>query len=666
MAHPLRIAETGRWEGIFLATARSEHTTSYYGPSSMQYFLSRVGTFVGNAFEDPVPTRNMLLTGAHRRLAHPTSRETALQASATTSSTAQHPSGSSTLPAMTRTQEEYFLNNFWESYYCAFPIVDEDAFRLHYNSLWEVDASRGQGQRKDSALVDMILALCIQSSSAFLPQAVSAAALAAGEDPTIAGRWHYRRGRALITSDMESPSATTVQVLLLAVIYLCCASFQNTAHATLALAVRDATIAGLHREPPANLPQAERELRKRIWWTLWTVDTKMCLKLGRPFDVDPACESFVSFPSDAPEVASNSVLYEPVMCRGSSVTWLTYGTHVRAIVSTAANIHRSVFARYDELLAAHNPPLSTPYRHPEILEQCAQILSSSVGPLHDLADQVPKELRLPRGPGSSSEPFSFDGSTIRLEENIPVWLQNQRVYLELTYHSMAINLYRPFISFYRRGAGAGALHRYLPATDRHAARAARHAITFIRIVHRVVRDTTLLAPSWNEYFQWLWNATVTLIGFLFAHPLHATTAAARDAADLAVSVCDIYAASRFTVAADASSILRCFLKRLDELSARVAGVPTESAGAIASNSTTPTVGSISGETLLADAQGDGGIDMVSSDMAIDDPTLSWLDPQQPGNPDSLNLFMDWALGVDSFNNFDQLLGPSMEWDASRW
>ncbi|KAL1887294.1 hypothetical protein Sste5346_010310, partial [Sporothrix stenoceras] len=351
------------------------------------------------------------------------------------------------------------------------------------------------------------------------------------------------------------------------------------------------------------------------------------------------------------------------MCHGkSALTWLTYGTHVRAIVSTAANIHRAVFGRYDDLLAAHKPPLSTPYRHPAVLEQCALILSNLVGPLHELGDQVPEELRLPRLPGGNSEPFSFDSSSVRLDENIPVWLQNQRLYLEMTYHSMAINLYRPFISFYRRGAGSGALYRYLPTTDRHAARAARHAITFVRIVHKVVHNTTLLAPTWNEYFQWLWNAVVTLVGFLFAHPLHPTTTAAREAAECAVSVCDIYAASRFTVAADAATILRCFLKRVDELFARVvAGVPAETG--LSSDSTTPTLPSVSGETLLLEAHSEGSIDVVSSDMAIDDPTLSWLDPQQPGNPESLNLFMDWALAVDSFNNFDQLLGPSMEWDA---
>ncbi|CAK7236031.1 hypothetical protein SBRCBS47491_009497 [Sporothrix bragantina] len=458
----------GGWEGISVATARSEQT-SYYGPSSVQYFLSRVGTFLGNAFAEQVPTRNMLLTGVNRRLPYLTSSGPAAEPSLPLSiGTPKVPQ-----PMMTRTQEEYFLNTFWESYYYTLPIVDEEALQTHYASLWEAPTLDQRGQRKDSALVDIILALCIQCSSSFLPAPSTGPTATKGDDPTIAGRWYYRRGKALLAPFMESPSVTTVQVQLLAAIYLCCASFQNTAHSTLSIAMRNATVAGLH-------------------------------------------------------------------------------------------------------------------------------------------------------------PIGF---------------------------------YRPFISFYQRGVGSMGFHRYMPATERHAARCVRHAIAFVKIFHKVVKNTTLLAPGWNEYFQWLWNAAVTLAGFLLAHPLHASTNAAREAADCAASVCDIYAAAGFVVAADAATILRCLLVKVDALFAQVAGVPGPATGTadgnvLATGVLTPA------DTLSASPVGDAAATLDLQDTNMTD-SLSWLDPQHPDNPESFSTFMDWALTVDSFNNFDQLLGP-VEWDGLKW
>lgn len=83
-------------------------------------------------------------------------------------------------------------------------------------------------------------------------------------DATIAGRWYHRRCQTLLASELESPSIRTLQCQILTVIYLCCASFQNMADSTLALAARTATILGLHQEPSTDLPRAEREYRRRV------------------------------------------------------------------------------------------------------------------------------------------------------------------------------------------------------------------------------------------------------------------------------------------------------------------------------------------------------------------------------------------------------------------
>lgn len=160
-------------------------------------------------------------------------------------------------------------------------IIDEVEFKEHYKSLWVAPGK----SRKPSALVDIVLALCMQYGVAFVPRSDTTQQTQADvgtNDATIAGRWLYRRSQTLLSTELESPSLMTLQCHILAVYYLCNASFQKMAHSTLAVAVRTAQILGLHLEPPESLPRKSKELRRRLWWTLFTVESKTCMKLGRP------------------------------------------------------------------------------------------------------------------------------------------------------------------------------------------------------------------------------------------------------------------------------------------------------------------------------------------------------------------------------------------------
>jgi hypothetical protein len=89
---------------------------------------------------------------------------------------------------LTPTQEEYFLDVFWQSYYTSCPILDGLEFKKQYQSLWAASAR----ERKPSALVDIVLAVCIQYGMAQLPGAGRGlgAALRAklnSSDATVAG-----------------------------------------------------------------------------------------------------------------------------------------------------------------------------------------------------------------------------------------------------------------------------------------------------------------------------------------------------------------------------------------------------------------------------------------------------------------------------------------------
>ncbi|KAJ9143104.1 Fungal specific transcription factor domain-containing protein [Pleurostoma richardsiae] len=597
----LSSASPTQWEGIFVATARSDQT-SYYGPSSAFYFVSRIGAYLGRALQQPFCDRNLQPRGVNRTLVNPTSVANA------------EPGADSVLrpacPSMTRAQEEYFLNTFWESHYCCMPIINEDEFRRHYDSLW----SPSQPARKDSALVDIILALCIQCSYALIPRDTSLSSGRRGpdNDATIAGRWYYKRCQSLLATDLESPSIITVQCQIFSTVYLCCASFQNMAHITLSQAVRVAEILGLHLEPPASMPRGERELRKRIWWVLYTIEAKTCTKLGRPFSVN-ASQVNVTLPSDDIEVASLNGA--TLGSHGEDVTWLTYALQCQKLILTSSEIYNAAWDEYDKILASGC--FTSPYKNPESLERCAEFLATQISRLQGWVAQVPAGLRTKRRGGG--QPFSLDRSPLDIETLAPMWLQRQRLYLEITYHTVAINLYRPFISFYHNSG------TYTPTAERYACACVNHAIAQVLIMHQAVNETELLG-GWQEYFLWHWNATVTIIGFLLAYPIHISTANARKALEKSIQICDIFGAN-FGVAASAASIARDLMAKVDLLISRV------------------------GSGVFAEDQTTADPERMDALLSADD-GLEWLEPGHPDSPGYFSEFMDWALTVDAFNSFE--------------
>ncbi|KAK4247631.1 hypothetical protein C7999DRAFT_41063 [Corynascus novoguineensis] len=385
---------------------------------------------------------------------------------------------------LSASQEEYFLGVFWQSHHCSLRIVDEAS------------------SRKASALVDILVALCMQYDMAFLhprhPHDQQRSARDVGvNDDSLAGWSHYRRFRVMLESEMERPTISTLQGLVFSVIYLCCANFQNTAHHMLALAVRIGYTRGLHLEPPDDMPRSERELRDRLWWAVYTTETKTCMKLGRPWS-HPEAPTPHTLPADDYELALRSGSYTAcITVDGSTITWLAYTRQNARLVLAARNTYVSFF------------------------EQCACILGRlrkerrrllkrhMVGPegLNAWVRDLPAAMKTQRT--EDGVPLSTDKSRLDIEMITPSWLQRQRLFLELLYHAFMINLHRPFITFPSSSSTPGLL------TTTHATMAARHSIAITCIIHQVMSETDLLR-GWHEAFQQQWNAAITMVGFLLA------------------------------------------------------------------------------------------------------------------------------------------------------
>lgn len=613
-AHPATPYQRPQWEGIQVSTTRTDQP-SYYGPASSFYLVRRIGGFLSKVLDQPYAEQKLhpWSRSTESRIAQIQSTEVVIDNAVSLGIVAEKSSHGMT--DLSRVQEESLLRLFWEGYHCLLPVVDEMDFRSHYASLWQV-SSKG---RKDSPLVDIIIALCQQYSYAFTPHRRNASRpdiSGPSDDAATAGRWHYRRAQSLLASSLENPSITTVQCYIFMMVYLCCASFHNMCHIMAAQAIRTAQVLGLHLEPPRDIPEPQRELRRRIWWSLWILDAKTSMKLCRPLAVDVAYTT-VSIPSDGLEVAENSGTNLRPFSDG--ISWLSYITYQTRLYVVMLGIYDPLYLKFGESIHQHR--LVCIYHDPQVLELCAVMLAEKLPCMRLWVESLPMALKCRRQ--NEGRPFSTDRAAFDIDDLAPTWLTRQRVCMELTYHHFMVLLTRPFITFYTPAT------THTPLTERHATTCVEHAIKFSSLMHQVVTESDIFS-GWTEYFSLLWNSSITMVGFLLAYPIHPATPRARQALDKAITVFDILGVN-FGVSEDAAAITRDLISKADLVASRLgAGVD------VTMQST---------ETDNAEQSANEEIPVGSS--------LSWLDPNQQYDAGQFNDLVDWALSVDSFNNFEK-------------
>ena len=508
-------------------------------------------SYIATALQEPHHEHHMQLNSARKTFSSPTllSRNNSQDSLVSVFST---PAGGEHLTEM---QEDYFLGLFWQSYHCIYHILDEAKFREHYKSLWTISGT----PRNPSALVDIVLALCMQYGVAFLPRhdvSTDPKADVNGNDATIAGRWFYQRCQSLLAEQLESPSITTLQCYIFSIIYLCNASFQNTAHSILALAIRTAQTLGLHLKPPEDMPRVQRELRKRLWWTLYTLESQEGMELGRPWVVEIPRVTY-TLPADDQELAMLSGAHSVSTGGDSSVTCLTcILQNIKLVLATRA-IYTAFYAKCAEVLDMNNG--KSLYNDLESLEICAGFLQSSMSSLQIWRDELPDALKTPRK--GNGTPLSTDRSALDVEPFAPLWLQRQRLLLELRYHTLAMSLYMPFISFVRPFSS-----RPRPLAEANSVSCLNHAMALTHMTRQVLAETDVLG-GWHEAFRWQWNAALSTLGFVLACPVHPCTPAARRAVAVAIAVFEVFS-DNFAVAVSAAAIVRAVAAKADLLVSR--------------------------------------------------------------------------------------------------
>ncbi|SPJ87824.1 related to transcription activator protein acu-15 [Fusarium torulosum] len=580
--------KTRFWDGVFLRPARSPHS-AWFGPSSLYFFTHRLSTFLSTQ------TDHMLIHLATNLELH--EQPAATQDCSKLLGPLTGLGGDAFF--LTPIQEEYFISLYWETYHTSlYAFIDEANFKAHVQSLY-VDVPPGS-RRKSSALVDIILAMCMQyhaSAKTFDQQRD----VLEGNDATMAGRWYYRRAQALMTCEVESPSTSTLQCHILCAVYVCGGSFHNMADTACALAVRTAYMLGLHLDPPSTLPRRERESRRRLWWSVFEIDTKVGIKVGRPFLIRDT-HDMPELPSDTFEAAMESgSTFAPI---GDNATWLSLNLQRTKLYQIVRTLN----------LALYNSELNfnegnSVYDDPNTLQDVASIWGPQTSSLTEWTKQIPQSLKTNRKGGTA---FSYDGSILDIEQYAPLWLQRQRLCLELEYHHVCINLHRPFISF---STSQGSMAAEM------AAKCAMHAIELSSITRQVLTNTAIL-NGWHEAFQWQWSAAMTLVGFVVANFQHPVTIAARCAIKTAVEVLDIFSRS-FDAAVKAATIVRTMHTNIEAVMEYLDSQPDQ-----------PDQGSMLAPAPAADAflsQFDAvGQDFDLLDMAMDVDFWAELDMLLPG------------------------------------
>ena len=549
---------------------------------------------------------------------------------------------------LSRAQEDYFLSLFWQTYHCILPILDEREFRETYESLW---AATPPGRcRQPSPVVDIILALCMQYGMAFVPRNDSNRFVKGrldSNDSSIAGRGYYRRCRTMLASEQERPSIATLQCYVYSAVYLRNASFLNTAHNTLAVAVRTAYILGLHRKPSDDLPRAQQELHRRLWWAVHTLETKTCIALGRPWLADLS-QVTCRLPADDQDLLPLAGVN--FASARDDITWLSFQVQSTKMILAARAVHTAFADKCVDILGSGDG--KSIYSNAQSFEDLANFLPQKLQYLRTWVHNVPDGLKTERRGGGSV--FSTDRSALEIDPVAPPWLQRQRIMLELSYHDQIMNLYRPFIRFSSTQQSA------TPFADGHAISCLNHAMAVTNIIYQVLAETNILS-GWHEAYKLQWNAALSIIGFSFGYPVCPPTPSARKAINTVIEVFEILG-DNFAVAASAADVTRDLASKVDILIDRFRPRSSSASSQISLSVPTPQQSSMlafnsNGVDPIGNASGSDEMEIVPQTSAGDHIAMGVSNlPTEPG----------FQISMDSFNAFEMLSTDGNGMSAGNW
>ncbi|OGM48958.1 hypothetical protein ABOM_003208 [Aspergillus bombycis] len=399
--------------------------------------------------------------------------------------------------------QETVFDIFWTRYHFLMPIVSSEDL-----------AAKSDG--RSEPLRQAAMAYCLQSiyhaglHNRLLGIQKDMVASDHGENPSqsplVAKLFVTLFQQALATNNAyityAEPTVADVQRHLFMAAFLLNSGEHQAAYNIMGVAMRLTQSLDLQRLPRTHLPPPEAETRQRIWWKLVHLDFHCSRLLGKPMAIS-LNDRTITVPNPTPE----SSVAAPDLSYYSASTSLTV---------TARQVAKS--------LEDHLHAVSGTVDSVTKIEHYAHHLSREIQHLYQWRDRI-REAKLfpnmtlacgayqPDAVTATEDGLKHDHDA-RLSFHLAPAVILQRTLLELQYHDIVLWVHHSFIQFPSRGL----VPQRSPQADVHATTAIQHALTATDLIRlRMLYHDILYGCS--EVYQYLWNAVLTLIGFMLAYPL---------------------------------------------------------------------------------------------------------------------------------------------------
>lgn len=430
---------------------------------------------------------------------------------------------------LSSTQIDHLLQIFWTRIRPQMPIVEWKDLKLN-----------GQPHATPSPLLDAVIAYSLQ----YIYQTGLYNRLIGLKWPKFQkrdrkiGMPYFRRCLSAVTqiTTFANPSISTMQCYCYLVSYLLDAGEHQAAYNMVGLGLRFSQT--LNYMDARTGGYRECQLFRRIWWTLIHLDFRCSRHIGKPVTGQVA-ELLCVRPNREPQDVhlSNGLLY-----------------HTESIRLTAAALLVNEATDHFALVKGQS-------NKPKDIEERAKNLSDNLFHLQRWRDEMPKEssfaniqLDVPDVPPEDheSDPQHDQGKKTEMETLLSTLLT-------LQYHNVIMSLHRVFIQF----PSHPLVPKSNPKADAHAATALNHALRMIGTAHQRMKIHEIFHGH-SEFYQYQWNAVITIIGFMLAYPYCHRCSRARHFLNLALEIFESLESDN-VIAVRAATLTRHLCSKVDTL-----------------------------------------------------------------------------------------------------